>query len=49
MMRGEEPEVLVGITITVQGIQLEEHTVVQVHPLPGSIIRSLGWMSYMEK
>jgi hypothetical protein len=49
MIRGEEPKVLVGITITPQGIQLGEHTVVQVHPLSGSIRRSLEWMSYREK
>jgi hypothetical protein len=48
MMRGEEPEVLVGITITPQGIQLGEHIVVQFHPLLGSIRRSSGWMSYRE-
>jgi len=32
-----------------QGIQIGEQIVVQVHPLSGSIRRSLEWMSYREK
>jgi len=48
-MRGEEPEVLEGITITPQGIQLGEHIVVQVHSLSGSIRRGMRWMSYRDK
>jgi len=49
MIRGEELEVLVGITITPQGIQLGEYVIVQVHPLSGRIRIILGWMSYREK
>jgi hypothetical protein len=49
MMRGEEQEVLEDITITPQDIQLGDNTVVQVHPLPGSIRGGLGWMRYKEK
>jgi hypothetical protein len=48
-VRKEEQEVLVDITITPQGIPIGENLVSKVHPLSGSIIRGLGWMSYKEK
>jgi hypothetical protein len=48
LMRKEEQEVLADITITLRGIQIENHTTNQVHPLSGRI-RGLGWMSYEEK
>jgi hypothetical protein len=37
MIKEEKQEVLIGIIITHQGIQLGEHTVVQVHLLSESI------------
>jgi hypothetical protein len=45
-MRGEEQEVLAGITIIPQDIQLREHTKFQVHPISGSIRKVLGWIRY---
>jgi hypothetical protein len=49
MMRGEEQEVLVDITITPQGIPLGYNTIVQVHPLLENIRGGMEWMSYKEK
>jgi hypothetical protein len=49
MMRREEQKVLTEITIIPQGISLGEHTVLQVHPLLGSIKGGLGWMRYKDK
>ena len=48
LMRKEEHEVLVDITITPQGIPIRGNTTSQVYPLSGSI-RDLGWMSYEDK
>ena len=33
LMRNEEQEVLVDITITPRGIPIREHTTTQVHPI----------------
>jgi len=49
MLREEEQEVLENITITPQGIPIEENTISQFHSLPGSIRGSLGWMRYKDK
>jgi hypothetical protein len=49
LRRNQDQEVLADIIVTPQGIPIGENTISQVHPLSGSIIRGLGWMSCKEK